>query len=60
MLFHLTQLGCRRPLLLERGEIAGGMTAYSSGIVRTHYSVLINVQVTCASLAMESIQIVGC
>lgn len=51
-LFHLTQLGCRRPLLLERGDIAGGMTAYSSGIVRTHYSVPINVQVARASLAM--------
>lgn len=51
-LFHLTRLGCRNPLLLERGEIAGGTTAYSSGIVRTHYSVPINVQVARASLAM--------
>ena len=51
-LFQLTQLGCRKPLLLERNEIAGGMTAYSSGIVRTHYSVPINVQVARASLAM--------
>ena len=51
-LFQLTQLGCRKPLLLERGEIAGGMTAHSSGIVRTHYSVPINVQVARASLAM--------
>ena len=51
-LFQLTRLGCRRPLLLERGAIAGGMTAHSSGIVRTHYSVPINVQVARASLAM--------
>lgn len=51
-LFHLTRSGCRNPLLLERGEIAGGMTAHSSGIVRTHYSVPINVQVARASLAM--------
>lgn len=52
VLFQLTQLGCRRPLLLERGEVAGGMTAHSSGIVRTHYSVPINVRVARASLAM--------
>ena len=52
VLFHLTRLGCRNPLLLERGEIAGGMTAFSSGIVRTHYSVPINVEVARASLAM--------
>ena len=51
-LFQLSRLGCRNPLLLERGEIAGGMTAHSSGIVRTHYSVPINVQVARASLAM--------
>jgi glycine/D-amino acid oxidase-like deaminating enzyme len=51
-LFQLTQLGCRKPLLLERGEVAGGMTAHSSGIVRTHYSVPINVQVARASLGM--------
>ncbi len=51
-LFHLTRSGCRNPLLLEQGEIAGGMTAHSSGIVRTHYSVPINVQVARASLAM--------
>ena len=52
VLFHLANLGCRRALLLERGEIAGGMTAYSSGIVRTHYSVAANVEVAQASLGM--------
>lgn len=52
VLFQLTRLGCRSALLLERGDLAGGMTAYSSGIVRTHYSVPINVQVARASLAM--------
>ena len=51
-LFQLTQLGCRKAVLLEKGEIAGGMTAHSSGIVRTHYSVPINVEVARASLAM--------
>ncbi len=52
VLFQLTRLGCRNALLLERGELAGGMTAYSSGVVRTHYSVPINVQVARASFAM--------
>ena len=51
-LFQLTRLGCARALLLERGEVAGGMTAHSSGIVRTHYSVPINVRVARASLKM--------
>lgn len=52
VLFQLTGLGCTNVLLLERGDLAGGMTAHSSGIVRTHYSVPINVQVARASLAM--------
>ncbi|WP_395715274.1 FAD-dependent oxidoreductase [Reyranella sp.] len=51
-LFQLTELGCRKALLIERGEIAGGMTAHSSGIVRTHYSVPANVEIARASLAM--------
>jgi len=51
-LFHLARLGCRRALLLERGDIAGGSTALSSGIVRTHYSVAPNVAVARASLRM--------
>ena len=51
-LFQLTQLGCRKPLLIERGEVAGGMTAHSSGIVRTHYSVPANVEIARASLGM--------
>lgn len=51
-LFQLTQLGCRKPLLIDRGDIAGGMTAHSSGIVRTHYSVPANVEIARASLAM--------
>jgi glycine/D-amino acid oxidase-like deaminating enzyme len=51
-LFQLTALGCRKALLLERGEIAGGMTARSSAIVRTHYSVPSNVEIARASLGM--------
>jgi glycine/D-amino acid oxidase-like deaminating enzyme len=52
VLFQLSELGCRNTLLLDKGEIAGGMTAHSSGIVRTHYSVPINVAVARARLAM--------
>jgi glycine/D-amino acid oxidase-like deaminating enzyme len=52
VLFQLASLGCKKALLLERGEIAGGMTAHSSGIVRTHYSVPANVEIARASLAM--------
>lgn len=52
VLYHLTSLGCRNVALVERGELAGGATARSSGIVRTHYSVPINVQVARASLGM--------
>ena len=51
VLFHLSGLGCRA-LLVDRGELAGGTTAQSSGIVRTHYSVPINVEVARASLRM--------
>ena len=52
VLFQLTKLGCRHVLLLEKRDIASGMTAHSSGIVRTHYSVPINVEVARASLRM--------
>ena len=51
-LFNLARLGCRRALLLERGELAQGATAKSSGIVRTHYSVAPNVAIARASLRM--------
>ena len=51
VLFQLSRMGCRA-LLLERDDIAGGTTAYSSGIVRTHYSVASNVEIARASLSM--------
>ncbi|MBM3567009.1 MAG: FAD-dependent oxidoreductase, partial [Alphaproteobacteria bacterium] len=41
--FHLTRLGAGRVLLVEKGEIASGTTAQSSGILRAHYSVPENV-----------------
>jgi sarcosine oxidase subunit beta len=36
--FHLAQAGLR-PLVLERGTVAGGATGRSSGVVRMHYDV---------------------
>jgi len=48
--FHLTRLGCRRVVVLERGQLATGATSRSSGILRTHYSVPINVRVARAAL----------
>lgn len=51
-LFQLTALGCRNVALVDRGDLATGATARSSGIVRTHYSVPINVEVARASLRM--------
>jgi sarcosine oxidase subunit beta len=51
-LYQLTALGCRRVALVDRGNLATGATARSSGIVRTHYSVPINVEVARASLRM--------
>ena len=51
VLFHLSQLGAKA-VLVERGDIAGGMTARSSGIVRTHYSVPANVEIARASFGM--------
>jgi sarcosine oxidase subunit beta len=41
--FHLAELGAPRVLVLDRGRIAEGTTAQSSGILRTHYSVPQNV-----------------
>jgi len=51
-LYQLTALGCRNVALVDRGDLATGATARSSGIVRTHYSVPINVEVARASLRM--------
>ena len=45
VLFQLTRSAWRSAFLLECGNLAGSMTAHPSGIVRTHYSVPINVQV---------------
>ncbi len=42
--WHLANLGAGRVLVLERGRIGEGTSAQSSGILRTHYSVLENVE----------------
>lgn len=42
--FHLAQLGARRVLVLDRGQIGSGTSTQSSGILRTHYSVIENVE----------------
>lgn len=42
--WNLAALGCRRVLVLERGQIGSGTTSQSSGILRTHYSVPQNIE----------------
>ncbi|SCK08515.1 Glycine/D-amino acid oxidase [Variovorax sp. HW608] len=42
--FHLSKLGAKNVLLLERETIGSGTTSQSSGILRTHYSVRENVE----------------
>lgn len=42
--YHLARLGCTRVLVLDRTQIGAGTTSQSSGILRTHYSVIENVR----------------
>ena len=42
--WHLAALGAGRVLVLDRTQIGAGTTAQSSGILRTHYSVVENVE----------------
>lgn len=42
--YHLAQLGAKRVLVLDRSQIGAGTTSQSSGILRTHYSVIENVE----------------
>ena len=42
--YHLARLGCRNVLVLDRTQIGAGTTSQSSGILRTHYSVIENVK----------------
>ena len=47
--WHLAHLGARRVLVLDRTQIGAGTTSQSSGILRTHYSVIENVELAKAS-----------
>jgi sarcosine oxidase subunit beta len=40
--YNLAALGAQRVLVLERDQIGAGTTSQSSGILRTHYSVVEN------------------
>lgn len=42
--FHLSKLGAKKVLVLDRATIGAGTTSQSSGILRTHYSVKENVE----------------
>ena len=42
--YHLAQLGAKKVLVLERLQIGAGTSTQSSGILRTHYSVIENVE----------------
>jgi sarcosine oxidase, subunit beta len=48
--FHLNKLGDVRVALLDRSQVCTGGTARSCAIVRSHYSVLSNTQLTVKSL----------
>jgi sarcosine oxidase subunit beta len=47
--FHLARFGAGRVLVLDRTQIGAGTSSQSSGILRTHYSVIQNVELAQAS-----------
>jgi sarcosine oxidase subunit beta len=47
--YHLAHFGARKVLVLDRTQIGAGTTSQSSGILRTHYSVIENVEMAKAS-----------
>jgi len=47
--YHLAALGAGRVLVLDRTQVGAGTTSQSSGILRTHYSVIQNVELALAS-----------
>jgi sarcosine oxidase subunit beta len=47
--YHLAKFGAGRVLVLDRTQIGAGTTSQSSGILRTHYSVIENVELAKAS-----------
>ncbi len=50
--FHLAKLGGLKVCIVERDQICTGGTAKSCAIVRSHYSVAANTELTIASIAM--------
>jgi sarcosine oxidase subunit beta len=50
--YNLADLGAKRILVLERDQIGSGTTAQSSGILRTHYSVVENMALAQQSWAV--------
>ena len=42
--YHLARFGAKNVLVLERAQIGSGTSTQSSGILRTHYSVIENVE----------------
>ena len=52
VLYHLTRLGLRDVVLLEKGELASGSTGDSAAIVRQHYSNEVSIR-----LVKKSVQI---
>ena len=47
--YHLARFGAQRVLVLDRTQVGAGTTSQSSGILRTHYSVIENVELALAS-----------
>ncbi len=47
--YHLAAFGAKRVLVLDRTQVGAGTTSQSSGILRTHYSVIENVELALAS-----------
>jgi sarcosine oxidase, subunit beta len=47
--YHLARFGAKRVLVLDRTQVGAGTTSQSSGILRTHYSVIQNVELALAS-----------
>lgn len=50
--FHLAKLGGLKVCVVERGAVCTGETSRSCAIVRSHYSVLTNTQLTVKSIEM--------
>ena len=59
MAYHLARFGAKKVLVLDRTQVGAGTTSQSSGILRTHYSVIENVELALASTTGEFVQKMG-